>query len=182
MVPIGYLTKAHGIRGELVFVPTTDSPELADGLVYLRPRHGGRFKELTVIRKRRHHGTLLMTFEGVASRNDAELLRSHTVFIPKDRLPPLEEDEIYLSDLPGLTVMAALDGGTEREIGVIVSADAPAGQMLWSIRTRDGKEILFPAVEEFVLSIDPDKGMARIAPPPGLLDLYLKEDGRDASD
>jgi 16S rRNA processing protein RimM len=46
---------------------------------------------------------------------------------------------------------------------------------LWSIRTPDGKEVLFPAVEEFVLDIDLEAGSVRIAPPPGLLDLYLGE-------
>lgn len=172
MVSIGYLSKAHGIRGELVFVLTAESPELASGQVYLRHKNGGPVRPFTVERTRRHHGNLLIVFAGVASRNDAEALRSHTVLVSRDRLPPLAEGEMLLSDLPGLRVLA-VQGGAEREIGVIASVDASSGQVLWSIRPARGGEILFPAVDEFVLSIDPERGEARIAPPPGLLELYL---------
>ncbi|MDR2799800.1 MAG: ribosome maturation factor RimM, partial [Desulfovibrio sp.] len=31
----------------------------------------------------------------------------------------------------------------------------------------------FPAAPDFILDIDPEAGFARIAPPPGLLALYL---------
>ena len=45
------------------------------------------------------------------------------------------------------------------------------------IATPDGKEILFPAVDQFVISIDLEEGKAVIAPPPGLIELYLSESG-----
>lgn len=172
LVPIGHLSKAHGIRGELVLVLTTEYPELASGTVYLRPRNGGVARPLAIAHTRAHHGALLVAFSDITDRNQAELLRSHTVLVSRDRLPALEEDEIWLRDLPGLRVIALEEDGPEREIGVITAAEAPAGQILWTIAAPDGTEILFPAVDEFVLSIDPDKGEARIAPPPGLLDLY----------
>lgn len=169
---LGYVSKAHGIRGEVAFVPTTDSPDLAQGQIYLMPRGGGPVLPFTVTARRRHHGLWLLSLEGVCDRNAAETLRSHTLFIDKDRLPPLAEDEVFLSDLPGLTVFV-VENGKESELGVITAAEAPAGQVLWTIRTPAGKEVLFPAVEEFILCLDPQSGAARIAPPPGLLELYL---------
>lgn len=176
LIAIGHLSKAHGIRGELVL--HTESPDLVGGAVFLRPRAGGEAREYVVARTRRHHGALLASFENVTTRNDAELLRAHTVLVRKEFLPPLEDDEIYLSELPGLRVLVFEhqdDQGPGRELGTITAADEPAGQMLWTITTPDGREILFPAVEEFVLAIDLDKGEAHIAPPPGLLELYLGE-------
>ena len=151
---------------------TTDFPELASGTVYLRPRGGGQARALTIERTRVHHGTLLVAFAEISDRNQAELLRSHTVLVAEDRLPALEDDEVWLRDLPGLRVIAVAEDGGEREIGVITTAEAPAGQILWTIAAPGDKEILFPAVDAFVLSIDQDKGEARIAPPPGLLELY----------
>ena len=190
LVQVGHLSKAHGIRGEVALVLTADSPDLIKGAVVLKPRSQGPEKRLVVEKARFHHGKLLVSFQGVATRNDAELLCGHGVFVPKDRLPPLEEDELYLSDLPGLRVFLAADAargapaGSEdgqpqpgREIGVIASVDVPAGQELWTIVTPDGKEILFPAVDQFVVSIDPEQGTACIDPPPGLLELYLDEQG-----
>ena len=174
LVSIGYVSKAHGIRGELTLVLTAQSEELVQGVLFLRPKNGGLARPFTVARVRKHHGTLLISFEGVCTRNDAELLRSHTVFITKDRLPALDEDEVYLDDLPGLHVIV-VEGDSERELGIINSVSAPAGQILWSILAPDGKEILFPAVEQFIIALDLEAGAARIAPPPGLLDLYLRD-------
>ena len=183
LVPVGYFSKAHGIRGELVMVLQTESAEVLAGLVFVRPRHGGPARPCRVAKIRRHHGSLLVMLDGITTRNDAELLRSHTVLVPEEVLPPLEEDEVYLKDFPGLRVFvvdnvdSAVVGKVlqERELGVIREVSCPAGQDLWTIATPDGKEILFPAVEAFVLSIELEKGIARIAPPPGLLELYLDE-------
>lgn len=46
-------------------------------------------------------------------------------------------------------------------------------QEVWVIVTPDGREVLFPAVPEFVPDIDLDAEIIRIAPPEGLLELYL---------
>ena len=65
------------------------------------------------------------------------------------------------------------EGRAPREIGVITAVAAPAGQELWTITTPAGEEVLLPAVPEFVLDIDLTAEIVVIAPPPGLLDLYL---------
>lgn len=180
-MPVGYFTKAHGIRGEISMVLQAESVEILNGLIYVRPRNGGAVKPHTVVRIRRHHGGLLVLLEGVDTRNDAELLRSHTVLVDESKLPALEEDEVYLKDLPGLRVFLASpssQNGNEpaagEALGVIREVSSPAGQELWAIVTGEGKEILFPAVDEFVLSIDLKEGRAIIDPPPGLLELYLE--------
>lgn len=176
LLAVGYVTKAHGIRGELTFIPETNSLDLISGEIFLRARHGGPVKPFTVVKTRSHHGSLLLSLEGVASRTDAEMLRSHTLFISKDRLPPLDDGEVYLEDLPGLAVLLHNPGGSPTPLGRITAAAAPAGQLLWTITTPDGVDILFPAVEEFVLEIDLETEQAVIDPPPGLLELYLSPD------
>lgn len=176
LLPVGYITKAHGIRGELVMVLQAESPDILIGEVFARHRHGGETKSLTVTGMRKHHGNLLLCVKGVTTRNDAELLRSHTIFVSEEKLPPLDENEVYSIDLPGMRVFVE-EGGAKREIGVITDVSAPAGQDLWTITTADGAEILFPAVEDFILAIEPDKGRVLVAPPPGLLELYLDGSG-----
>ena len=170
-----------------MLVLKADSPEILRGEVILRAHGQKEERLLTVERIRAHHGSLLVSFQGVTTRSEAELLRRHAVFVPKDRLPALEDDEAYLSDLPGLRVIAldpdticpAASGRDDsqspqngREIGILASVDIPAGQEIWTILTPDGKEILFPAVDQFVISIDLYGRKAVIAPPPGLIELY----------
>ena len=155
-------------------MPTTEFSDLVQGTLFLRHRSGGAIRSLSLLRKRTHHGSLLLSFADVTTRNDAEALRSHTVFVSRQDVP-LEDGEIFLHDLPGLRVYTVNEKGAESELGMLEDVSAPAGQILWTIRTPDGKEILFPAVDDFVLSIDLDTKRARIAPPPGLLDIYLNE-------
>lgn len=176
LVSVGYLSRAHGVRGELTLILETESPELLERGIFLRPRHGGEARPYAVRGLRRHHGSFLLSLHGVETRTQAELLRSHSVLVPESSLPLLEKDEIYVKDLPGLHVFVlepeqATESG--REIGVIASVASPAGQDIWTIITPDGHEILFPAVEQFVHSIEPENGRAYIVPPPGLLELYL---------
>jgi 16S rRNA processing protein RimM len=129
----------------------------------------------TVERVRACRGELLLTLRGVDSRDKAEELRRHHVLISRNMLPPPAEGEVYLFSLPGLRVLARDEEGADADIGRIASVDTPAGQEIWTILTPEGREILFPAAPDFVLDIDPEAGFARIAPPPGLLALYLGE-------
>ncbi len=172
-IGIGRIVKAHGIRGEVAVALNAADPELLRGSVLLRLGRAAP-KAYTVAGLRTHHGGLLVGLEGVADRTAAETLKGAEIFVTRDKLPPLEEGEVLLSDLVGLKVFQALENG-EAEVGRIESVDIPAGQELWTIRTPDGKEVLFPAVAEFVREIDPRAGRALIAPPPGLLELYLGE-------
>jgi 16S rRNA processing protein RimM len=57
------------------------------------------------------------------------------------------------------------------KLGVLARVE-PAGQELWIITGVRGNEILLPAVPEFVNSIDARRGVIRVSPPPGLLELY----------
>ncbi|MCR5562364.1 MAG: ribosome maturation factor RimM, partial [Desulfovibrio sp.] len=44
---------------------------------------------------------------------------------------------------------------------------------VWAIVDEEGREILFPAEPDFILSLDVAARRIVIAPPPGLLDIYL---------
>ena len=60
-------------------------------------------------------------------------------------------------------------------LGLLEDISFPAGQEIWTIRTPDaegGREILLPAVPQFVLDIDLDAGTVCINPPEGLIELY----------
>ena len=168
-VLIGRITKPHGIKGEVCVDFYADSPSILADEVWLKqppapPRAVG------IIAARFHHDRLLLTLENSPDRNTAENLRGAEVLVPRERLPKLEEGEIYLADLPGFTVI--LDE-TNEAIGAIAAVDLSSGQEIWRITTPDNKEILFPAVPEFVAELNAQTRTARIAPPPGLLEIYL---------
>lgn len=128
-------------------------------------------KRYDIVDMRMHKGAPLLTLSGIVDRNMAESVRNQNILVPRSRLPRLEEDEIFMSQLPGLEVFTLDDKSVP--LGIISAVDDTAGQEIWTITTPDGREVLFPVQQEFVVELDPDQGIAVISPPPGLLEIYL---------
>lgn len=114
---------------------------------------------------------MLLTFKGVEDRDQAENLRGMEIFVREADLPESGDDEVYMYELEGMSV--ELEDGTV--VGTISNFILAPGQETWVISSTEGKEILFPAVEEFVLSVDLDAEKVVVEPPEGLLDIYLTE-------
>ena len=122
-----------------------------------------------VMAVRMHKGRPLALLEGISDRTEAEKLRGARLLLPEDELPGTAEDDLYLYQLPGLEVVH--ENGSL--IGHIDHVEFPGGQEVWAIRTAGGREILFPAVESFVLAVNLEEARVVIDPPPGLLEIYL---------
>jgi len=157
LLEIGYVARAHGIRGEIRVVPhagestvLSEASEVTIG--------GERFG---VGRARRVQGGYLLTLEGVTDRDRAETLRGNVVEVAR-ALIPLAEGEILLADLIGCQVVLS-DGAAYGEVVGI----AAAGQDLLVIHQGE-LERLLPYVPEFVKSVDLDARRLVVEPPPGL--------------
>lgn len=174
---MGTITKPHGIRGEMALHTTAENPKLLVGKAYLAPPStttdfSTNAQAITVSNVRMHHQAALLTIEGIKDRTAAENYRRYQLFIERQKLPPLQDDEFYQTDLLGLDVFInTLDD--ENFLGELTSIDAPAGQEIWTITTDNDEDVLLPAVPEFVDCIDLSEEYIIITPPPGLIDLYL---------
>jgi len=169
-VPMGGVVKPHGISGELCIKSHADSPSIFGRVAALFLQNGKRPPESYTVRSwREHKGLVLLKLQGVEDRNRAEELRGYTVLVREDDLPELDEGENYLYAMMGCRVV--LEDGTE--LGVLDSFFENAGQDVWSIVDEQEREILLPAVPEFVLDVDLDAEVITVNPPEGLLDIYL---------
>jgi 16S rRNA processing protein RimM len=167
-VVVGRIAKAHGIRGELTVDVRTDSPEerFAVGVVLTGRRRDGGTRPLTVAAARAHSGRLLVSFEEIRSREDAEGVRGLLLLADTADLPPTDDpDEFYDHELEGLRAELT-DGtvvGTVHEI-----VHAPGGELL--TLDREGRMVLVPFVREIVPVVDVAAGRVVLDPPEGLLD------------
>ncbi len=183
MVAVAHVAKPHGIRGELCMDSHAGSPLLfAPGrtlFLALSAHSGGgggpgRPRPYTVLASREHTGRMLVTLSGVGDRTAADLLRGAEVFIAEADLPAPDEGEEYLFRLLGSRVfLPDSPEGAGREIGVFEAILDTPGQITWVIRGPREEEILFPAVPQFILSLDAEGQRIVIDPPPGLIELYL---------
>lgn len=163
---IGRVVKSHGIRGEVVVELTTDEPEIRFALgEVLHGKQGKKEHELTIKSTRMHQGRMLIKFEEIPDRTQADSLRG-----TKFWAAPLENDEgeegFYDHELEGLKIIH-----NGEEVGVVTGVmHGPAGEIL-EVLLNDKKEALIPFVHAIVPEVDLDAGTATITPPEGLLDL-----------
>jgi 16S rRNA processing protein RimM len=169
LMELGVIGRAHGLKGEVSLHYYAESLEWLQGPLWLRSGNTGTLRPVRTESFRMHNGQVLALFEGVADRTAAETLRGVTLLMPESALPVSDEETLYVHDLLGLDVV---EHATGEPVGVLAHVDFTGGQELWSIESADGREILLPAVPEFVDSVDFDRGVIRIMPPPGLLELY----------
>jgi 16S rRNA processing protein RimM len=119
LLEVGRITKAHGLRGEVVVKLTSDRSErVAPGAQFSTDRG-----TLTVRSSRPHQDRWVVTFEGVEGREAADALRGTEL-----RGEPIDDpDVLWVHDLVGCTVRTP--DGLDR--GIVESVmDNPASDLL----------------------------------------------------
>ncbi len=99
---------------------------------------------LTLTSGRPAKGGVVARAREIETREQAEALRGLRLYIPRDLLPPPEEDEFYVADLAGMTVETA-EGevlGTVRSVqdfgaGDLMEVQPAEGASWWLPFTRE---------------------------------------------
>lgn len=153
---MGRITRPHGVRGEVAVHPLSEIEErYAPGSV-LSVDDG---RTLTVRSSRPHHGRLLVTFEEIADRTEAEALRGALLLVPASAVPPPPEDAFWVHQIVGLEVVTE-EG---RALGRVREVIAGPANDVWVT-----EEVLIPAVRDVVVSVDTGAGQVVIRDVPGL--------------
>ena len=106
MVCVARIGAAHGVRGEVKLWSFTEDPEAVADYGPLETEDGTRRFEIESLRAAKDH--LVARLKGVDSRNTAEALRNVELYVPRERLPAIDEDDtFYVADLIGLTAVTA---------------------------------------------------------------------------
>jgi len=160
-VVVGVITKAHGVRGEVVVEIRSDNPDrFAPGGTVFTPE--GR--ELTIERAHAHGQRTLVRFAGVGDRTAAEALAGTLLEVPESWLPALGEGEYWPFQLEGCAIVteAGLELGTVAEV-----IPNPAND-LWVAVDEAGTETLVPALRDVIVEVDVDAKRILVRDIPGL--------------
>ena len=144
----GQIVTTHGVRGEMKLLPWADGPEfLCD---FSRVRIDGR--EYKVESCRVQKTCNLLKIEGIDTMEDAQKLRGKTVEVYRCDAP---EGLIFVAELIGTRVLS--EG---KQIGVITDVlDYPANKVYV---VKGEQEYMIPAVKQFILSTDMEKGQMQV--------------------
>lgn len=166
LVEIGRIVAPHGIKGQVkVQVPAPATSVLLFVRSVFVTRDGVR-EGRRVARASPSSGTVIITLEGVDSRDAAEALRGSAVFVSEKDMPRLPDGEFYLYELRGMTVEDA--DGTAR--GTVTDLSTNHAQDLLVVTGIDGREHLVPFVNGLVENVDRARGMITLAPMEGLFE------------
>ncbi len=154
---MGRIARAHGIRGEVSIEPLSEvEARYAPGAeLFLED---GR--KLTVATARRHHRRLLVKFDQISDRDQAEALRGAVLVVPEDAVPAPPEGAYWVHQFVGLEVVTE-DG---RSLGRIREVQGNPANDLWV--TESGTMI--PAIREVVIRVDLEGGRVTVRDVPGL--------------
>lgn len=114
LVKIGKVLSPHGVRGLLKIKSYAETP--ADLISYgdIYDKTGNKIN-LEV--KSSNKDILIASIPGINSRNEAELLAQNDLYVERDSMPKLEEENFYIEDLIGMKVI----DDSDKHVGDVVN-------------------------------------------------------------
>ncbi|NJM08890.1 16S rRNA processing protein RimM, partial [Candidatus Gracilibacteria bacterium] len=138
------------MKGQLKLRLVSDRPDHLERRV--KTLYIGKLRQPYTLKSAFQHKSNLMivTLDGVASRDDAEALRGSEVAIREQDAAPLADDEYFLHQLHELQVMTEAGEaiGTVRDI-----VETGASDML-VVRRLGKTDALIPMVRDFIVELD----------------------------
>lgn len=131
-----------------------------------RARNGAE-RPIELRSARAAHDRMILGFEGVTTREAAAALTLGELWAEASQLPDPGPGVAYRYQLLGCTVVDEQD----RAIGVVEDIVDTAAHPLYRVRTPEGREVLIPAVDAFLRSVDVAARRIVVGLPEGLLDV-----------
>lgn len=164
---VGEVLRPHGVRGEVrVRVLTENREQLLDlEYVYLADSSEDKRRVRWEVKQVRFNKAYaLLTLAGCASRDDADRLRSKLVMIDRVQAAPLQGEQYYLFQLIGLRVLSK-----NKEIGQVKEVLQTGANDVYIVESPTHGELLLPAHDETIVSIDFESQVITMSLPDGLL-------------
>ena len=102
LICVGAIGGAFGVHGEVRLKSFTSEPEDIAEYAPVFTEDGSR--AFDVVLTGRVKNGLSARMSGIVTKEDADALKGTNLFVPRDRLPSLPDDEFYHADLVGLSV------------------------------------------------------------------------------
>ncbi|HJB28852.1 MAG TPA: ribosome maturation factor RimM [Candidatus Blautia faecavium] len=165
LLKVGVITTTHGVRGEVKVFPTTDDAARFLDLDYILLDTGKELRKLEIQNVKFFKNLAILKFKGIDNINDIEMYKGRELWIPREEGQELGEDEYYIADLLGLSVI--LEDGTH--FGTLKDVMETGANDVYVVTTDEGKEVLLPAIKECILKIDLEQEQMTVHLMKGLL-------------
>lgn len=163
-LPIGAIVGPQGIRGQFKVKPFTATPQSLSAYGPVTTDNGQQLAlEIISVNAK---GLAIVRAKGVDTRDAAEALRGVTLYVVRDSLPDLDDDEFYHADLLGMMVRGQ-DGAQLGSLAAI--HDFGAGEIA-ELAPDKGPTIMVPFGGDRIIAVDMAAKVLCLSVPDGLLD------------
>ena len=164
---IGQFAKPHGIKGEISLVTNCDVFEESDDPYVICEMDGILVPFFIEEYRYKSDSVILVKLKNVDDEKAARGFSNLEVFYS---LEEVDEDDLIGEMTWDNFIGYWVEDDTIGEIGEIVNVDESTINVLLQIDYK-GEELLLPAAEELILSVDHEKKKLIVSIPDGLLDL-----------
>lgn len=159
-VVIGVIKTPHGVRGTVRVQPTGSGRNLREGIA---PQVDDTRYE--ILSSRPTPKGFLVDLRGINSRAEAGTLRGKELVLERAELEPLDDEEVYVTDLIGLSAYDP-EG---RKVGTVVETFETAAHEVVVVRPNDAdgsaQDIYVPFTLEHIPELDLEAGRLVVRPP-----------------
>ena len=149
LVAVATIGKPSGLKGACSLYPIGETLLNADLPMVLWVGNENAVRKITLCDVSGEMRNVRAIFEGVSDRDKADELKNLSLYLEKERLPKLEEDEFYFRDLIGLSVVDVYG----EKMGVVKDVfNYPTTDAI-DVRLSNGKVVTIPFKKEFVGTI-----------------------------
>jgi 16S rRNA processing protein RimM len=157
---VAQIGAAHGIRGEVRLRSFTEDPMAITAYGPLESEDGTRRFTIEALRPAKDH--FVARLSGVGDRDAAERLTNAKLYVPRDRLPPVEDDETYYrADLVGLAAVTP-DGAPLGTVSAVLNFGA--GDVIEIRPDGGGEPLMVPFNDAAVPAVDIEAGRIVVRP------------------
>lgn len=163
MLKVGKITNTHGIKGDLKVYPLTDYMERFEELewVYIE----GQDEKFYIKNVKYMSTVLLLSFKNYEDINLVEKYKGKYLLIDHTQRRDLPEDTYYIADIVGLDVYTIKN----EYVGKVKDIIQTGPNEVYIIKDKNKKEIMIPAVKQFIPTISLDEKKIIINPIEGMM-------------
>lgn len=165
---IGFVSKPHGFKGELVFAIENGTPEEYVDADFFWIELEGNPVPFFIEEIKITGSGMIVKLDDINTEAEARKISGKKIFADDVLIASMEE-EISWESLIGYMIFDEAHG----QLGLLERIEEYPQQIMAHCNVN-GKEVLFPLHDDLITDIDDEKKELHLRLPDGLIDLYLK--------
>ena len=164
---------AHGLKGDVRLRSFTEDPQAFAQYGPLETEDRTRRLEIESMRPAKD--AFIVRFRGVADRDAADVLRDMKLYVDRNRLPAVEEEEFYHTDLVGLVAVTTTGDLFGDVVGI---HNYGAGDIIELKIAGSGETVMLSFDQKTFPAVDIAGGRIVVDPP---AEIIAKDDGDESA-